>query len=30
MEQALASVMKSGTVFSYMDEKIRYYTLAEK
>ena len=30
MEQALASVIKSGTVFSYMDEKIRYYTLAEK
>lgn len=30
MEQALASVMKSGAVFSYMDEKIRYYTLAEK
>jgi hypothetical protein len=30
MEQALASVIKSGTVFSYMEEKIRYYTLAEK
>jgi len=30
MEQALASVMKDGTVFSYMDEKVRYYTLAEK
>ena len=30
MEQAIASVIKSGTVFSYMDEKIRYYTLAEK
>ena len=30
MEQALASVMKDGTVFSYMDEKVRYYTLTEK
>ena len=30
MEQAIASVIKSGTVFSYMDEKVRYYTLAEK
>ena len=30
MEQALASVIKSGTVFYYMEDKIRYYTLADK
>lgn len=28
MEQALASVLKTGTVFFYMEDKIRYYTIA--
>lgn len=30
MDQALASVTISGTVSSYMDDKLRYLTLAEK